>query len=316
MQCNQVEREMSQMFEGTLEPEIDAALREHLARCVSCRDALGQLQRLPEVMQTWRPIEPTIEMYNHLQNRLHPSPIQRWQGLNWPWKAAVCGMVLLAVGIGFGAFNIWWNVQTTNSQIKRYATKHRIAQSGTLTLTSLASARPAVGVEQWIAYQILQGSKFQKGLIFGNSWEWSDEPIDLAEQLSDVPITRAEAEREMPFTVIVPSYLHPGYLLDGMRRLGKKEALHLVYTDGIDMISVFEQQFSEKYRLNDAILQQHAIQQKDGNAETVVLSWIVGDVSFSLVGEGSMPKLIKIVERLRREVEDTEKLGDVEIEVL
>ncbi|MCZ6678461.1 MAG: zf-HC2 domain-containing protein [Candidatus Poribacteria bacterium] len=317
MQCDQVEKELSQMLEGTLDPALEAALGEHLEHCVRCRQTRDQLERLPELLKTWGAIEPTMVMYDRLQRRLQPSLIQRWLETTWIWKTGAFVAALLFIGIGLGTFNLWWGWHTAASQIQQYASKHQIAQRGTLTLTSLKSGLPRISLEHLIAYQILRGSTLQEGMLMNNGW--GDAEVDLSElseQLIDLPITLAEAEREMPFTVIAPPYLHPGYLLDGIRRIDGRDALHLVYTNGIDTLSIFEQPISRGHRLGDAILQQHVIRQKEGKVETIVLSWIAGDVAFSLVGEGSMPRLVGVVERLRNQTEDVGKVRGEEIGLL
>ena len=54
-------------------------------------------------------------------------------------------------------------------------------------------------------------------------------------------LTLPEARETCDFDLIAPARLHPGYSLDQIRRIENRDAMQLLYTNGINSVSLFEQ---------------------------------------------------------------------------
>ena len=53
MRCHDVQTQLQQYVDGTLEPSLSKRVEAHLARCDKCRTTLAHLQAVEEALETW-----------------------------------------------------------------------------------------------------------------------------------------------------------------------------------------------------------------------------------------------------------------------
>ncbi|MDI6869756.1 MAG: sigma-E factor regulatory protein RseB domain-containing protein [Bacillota bacterium] len=121
--------------------------------------------------------------------------------------------------------------------------------------------------------------------------------FDAAARLEDL----AEASG---IAVRMPTELPPGFVFDGasVNRTDKENIVHLRFTDGLSVISLFEQpaQPFTRYRLKGA----KAVALKSGRGWLheecggYVLNWTSGGINFTLVGEVAAEVLIRLADSI------------------
>ena len=102
---------------------------------------------------------------------------------------------------------------------------------------------------------------------------------------------------------MAPSRIHPGYILDTITKVAGRESLHLLYTNGIDTFSVFEQPLGGNQGLAAKDFREYAVYKSSVPAEgagdragTTILTWKNTHVSFVLIGRADMSRLMEIAQ--------------------
>jgi hypothetical protein len=111
-------------------------------------------------------------------------------------------------------------------------------------------------------------------------------------------LTLAEARKAANFDLVSPPRLHPGYMLDQIRRIDGRDALHLLYTDGINTVSLFEQPLDGDYGLEAQDFREYAIYRREGQAGRVILAWRDDSLSYVLVGNADMSQLMDMAQSI------------------
>lgn len=105
-------------------------------------------------------------------------------------------------------------------------------------------------------------------------------------------LTLSEARKTVNFNLTTPPRLHPGYCLDQIRRIEGRDALQLLYTDGIHSISLFEQPLDGQSRLSRQDFREYAVYQNKGNSGGTILAWRDDALSYVLIGNIGMSQLM------------------------
>jgi hypothetical protein len=102
---------------------------------------------------------------------------------------------------------------------------------------------------------------------------------------------------------MAPSRIHPGYILDTITKVAGRESLHLLYTNGIDTFSVFEQPLGGNQGLAAKDFREYAVYKSSAPTETpgnqagmTILAWKNTHVSFVLIGRADMSRLMEIAQ--------------------
>ena len=116
-------------------------------------------------------------------------------------------------------------------------------------------------------------------------------------------LTRSQALAAVGFDAVAPSRIHPGYILDGITKVAGRNSLHLLYTNGIDTFSVFEQLLGGEQGLAAKDFREYAVYKSSTLAEgpgnqagTTILAWKNTHVSFVLIGRADMSRLMEIAQ--------------------
>ena len=104
----------------------------------------------------------------------------------------------------------------------------------------------------------------------------------------------SQARKVVDFEPAAPARLHPGYILDSVRKIANYNSLHLIYTNGINTLSLFEQSLDGKNRLAAQDFREYAVYRSSQSA--TILAWRNGSVSFVLIGNEEMSRLMEIAQ--------------------
>ena len=86
--------------------------------------------------------------------------------------------------------------------------------------------------------------------------------------------------------------LAPGYSLDQIRRIEGRDALQLLYTDGIHSVSLFEQPLDGQRGLEPKDFREYAVYQNKEQAGGTILAWRDVALSYVLIGHIEMSQLM------------------------
>jgi len=111
-------------------------------------------------------------------------------------------------------------------------------------------------------------------------------------------LTLSEARKTTDFRLVSPSWLHPGYTLDEIRRIEGRDALQLLYTDGIDSVSLFEQPLDGQRGLSANDFREYAVYRNTEQAGGTILAWRDDVRSYVLIGNIDMSRLMDMAQAI------------------
>jgi hypothetical protein len=116
-------------------------------------------------------------------------------------------------------------------------------------------------------------------------------------------LTLPQAQEAVDFNPVAPPSLHPGYILDSIKKIDDYNSLHLIYTNGIDTLSLFEQSLNGERGLVAKDFREYAVYRSiepaaglEGKSRATILAWKNGSVSFVLVAKMNMSQLADLAQ--------------------
>jgi RNA polymerase sigma-70 factor (ECF subfamily) len=111
-------------------------------------------------------------------------------------------------------------------------------------------------------------------------------------------LTLSQARNTVSFHPVAPPGLHPGYILDKIRKIENRNSLHLLYTNGINSLSLFEQPLEGEHGLGAHDFREYAVYQSMGQAGGTILAWTDGALSYVLIGNTEMSRLMEMAQSI------------------
>ena len=111
-------------------------------------------------------------------------------------------------------------------------------------------------------------------------------------------LTLSEARKTADFELHAPSRLYPGYSLDQIRRIEGRDALQLLYTDGINSVSLFEQSLDGQRGLSRQDFREYAVYRNKEQAAGTILAWRDDALSYVLIGNTEMSQLMDMAQSI------------------
>ncbi len=111
-------------------------------------------------------------------------------------------------------------------------------------------------------------------------------------------LTLSEARKTADFEVHAPARLFPGYSLDQIRRIEGRDAMQLLYTDGIHSVSLFEQPLDGLRGLSQQDFREYAVYQNAEQAGGTILAWRGDALSYVLIGNIEMSQLMDMAQSI------------------
>ena len=111
-------------------------------------------------------------------------------------------------------------------------------------------------------------------------------------------LTLPEARQAADFALVSPSWLYPGYTLDQIRRIDGRDALQMLYVDGINSVSLFEQPLDGQRGLDAQDFREYAVYCNQGQVGGTILAWRDHALSYVLIGNIEMSQLMDMAQSI------------------
>ncbi|UCE38986.1 MAG: hypothetical protein JSW00_07125, partial [Thermoplasmata archaeon] len=116
-------------------------------------------------------------------------------------------------------------------------------------------------------------------------------------------LSLTEARKTADFDLLSPSWLNAGYILDQIRRIEGRDALHMLYTDGINTLSLFEQPLDGQHGLSPQDFREYAVFRNKGQSGGTILAWRDAVRSYVLIGNIEISQLMDVAQSISAEKE-------------
>ena len=129
----------------------------------------------------------------------------------------------------------------------------------------------------------------------------SQQDIDSPEALvisNGHTLSLSEARKTAGFNLVSPSWLRPCYRLDQIRKIEGRDALQLLYTDGIVSVSLFEQPLDGQRGLSRQDFREYAVYRNVEQSGGTILAWRDEELSYVLIGNTEMSQLMDMAQSI------------------
>ena len=190
-----------------------------------------------------------------------------------------------------------------SATINLYLKEHQdvVAQHASISQAALQPAQMRVSRHDILYYEFLDdGPEYMSpGIIIrGPSYQ---REIDLPEApaiSNGHTLTLSEARKIADFELKAPARLFPGYCLEQIRRIEGRDAMQLLYTDGINSVSLFEQPLDGQHGLEPKDFREYAVYQNKGQTGGTILAWRDDALSYVLIGNIEMSQLMDMAQSI------------------
>ena len=303
--CEDIQNELDAFLSDEIDEPQKSRIRDHLQDCRNCSQALQRLKKLSGVLQDWEAPKPSPLMYEKFKARMKDrksfgNPLVRKVAFKLAEVAAIVAITLsMSHFIGKPAPRIRDDSATINFYLKEH--QDIVAQTVSANISTPPAARMHVNRHDVLYYEFLDDPyEFARpGIIVrGPSSEQPTTLPELPAIANGHTLTLSEAREAANFDLVSPPRLHPGYMLDQIRRIDGRDALHLLYTNGINTISLFEQPLEGQRSLAPQDFREYAVYRNDGQAGGAILAWRDDTVSYVLVGNAEMSQLMNMAQSI------------------
>ncbi|MGB2865564.1 MAG: hypothetical protein WBC05_19695 [Sedimentisphaerales bacterium] len=111
-------------------------------------------------------------------------------------------------------------------------------------------------------------------------------------------LSLSEAKETANFDLVAPPWLHPYYKLDQIRTIEDRDALQLLYTNGTNTISLFEQPLDGRRGLKSKDFREYAVYRNEGQVGGIILAWRDDVLSYVLIGNTEMSQLMDMAQSI------------------
>jgi hypothetical protein len=193
---------------------------------------------------------------------------------------------------------------TDNSAtINLYLKEHRdvVARPASISAGVSQPAQMHVNQDDILYYELFddQPETMRPGIIVRGTP--SQREIDLPEApviSNGHTMTLSEARKTADFALQAPARLHPGFSLDQIRRIDGRDALQLLYTDGIHSVSLFEQPLHGQRGLSRQDFREYAVYRNTEQRAGTILAWKDDALSYVLIGNIDMTQLMNLAQSI------------------
>ena len=310
MRCEDVQKELDAFLTDDIDELKKTEIQSHLDECSDCSRVLREQVGLSEVLRSWQGIEPSPMMYEKLKKRigayesfwgrLFVNPLARKVVFRFAEVVAIVTVTLL---VSHWLLKPSPEVHDDSTTINFYLTEHQGAVAHTVSThtSTQPSARMQVNRDDILYYELIDNPSAltKPGIIFrGAQSQRENVSHDIPAISKGDVLTLAEVRDAVDFDIVAPQRLHPGYILDSIRKIEGRDSLHLLYTNGIDTVSLFEQPLNGGRKLVAQDFREYAIYRSKGQSGGTILAWSDDDVSFVLIGKVDMAQLMDMAQSI------------------
>jgi len=331
MECKDIRKRLKAFLDNDVEEAERTTIQGHLTNCPNCAGVLRQLKQLSGVLQTWKAEPPPADLYERLQAGM-VSRKSWWRTLLTPafvGRAALRFAEVAAVVFVTLAVSRYFQKPAPTrpgddlATINFYMTEHQeaVLQAASMESTDRPTERVMLSRDDIMYYEFIDDYRriSRPGVILRGQASLRDSgQAAPGSGLSSVnALTLPQARKAVSFDPVAPSRIHPGYILDTITMVAGRESLHLLYTNGIDTFSVFEQPLDGDQGLAAQDFREYAVYRSSTPAEsagdqagTTILAWKNTHVSFVLIGRADMSRLMEIAQSFTDARKGVNEFGD------
>ncbi len=186
--------------------------------------------------------------------------------------------------------------------INVYLAEHQevVAQQASLNTAAPPSLQMRLDQKDLLYYEIYgEPESMQPGLILRG--RPSQQAVDSPESpaiSNGHTLTLSEARQVADFDLVCPAWLRPCYRLEEIRRIEDRDALQLLYTNGISSISLFEQPLDGRRGLGPQDFREYVVYRNNGQAGGAILTWRDDARLYVLVGNAEISQLMDMAQSI------------------
>jgi hypothetical protein len=280
-------------------------------------DERKQMEKLHGVLQAWTTPEPPEGLYERLNDGLEARSAW-WRKMLRPTfigkaalrfaEAAAIVSITLAVSGRFRKPQIAPPDEDL-ATINLYMTEHQeaVLQAASMESAERQPARLTIDRDDIMYYEYIDEYRRisrPSVILRGPEAVRNAGAVAPAQDLAAAKaLTLPEARAAVSFAPVAPSRIHPGYILDSITKVTGRESLHLLYTNGIENFSVFEQPLGGDRGLAAKDFREYAVYKSaapveglGGPAGMTILAWKNTHISFVLIGRVDMSRMMEIAQ--------------------
>ncbi|MHC4116213.1 MAG: hypothetical protein ACYSWO_01775 [Planctomycetota bacterium] len=187
--------------------------------------------------------------------------------------------------------------------INFYTKEHQdvVARTASLNQPPSQPERMHVGLHDILYYEFLDDRPdfAHPGIIVrGPLSQRKVTPSEVPAISNGHTLTLSKAVETMGFDLVSPLRLHPGYILDEIRSIEGRDAVHLLYTDGINTVSLFEQPLEAEHGLGAQDFREYAVYGNEGPVGGTILAWKDEALSYVLIGDTQISQLMDMAQSI------------------
>jgi hypothetical protein len=310
LKCEDVQNELRAFLSDETDEIQKGEINNHIENCQACSQVLRQLKGLSEVLKVWETPEPSPLMWDKLKRRIGTHESLRARVFTHPrirkiafWLTEVAAIVAVTLSVSHWLREPPPAVQDHSATINFYLREHQDVATRAVraSLSEPPPARTRVHRQDILYYEFLDDpyAFARPGIIVrGPSYEQPTSSPEVPAIANGHTLTLSEAREAANFDLVSPPRLHPGYMLDQIRRIEGRDALHLLYTNGINTISLFEQPLDGQRGLAPEDFREYAIYRSQGQGGGTILAWRDEALSYVLVGNTEMSQLMDMAQSI------------------
>jgi len=281
-------------FDDTPDPSHLDKLEDDLLHVLAKQEGLEPSALMYEKSKT------RMKTYESFCGRTFTNPFVRKVAFQITEVAAIVALTL--------SISHWFSkpapvVRDDSAVINFYLREHQgvVARTASLNLSPPEPARMRVSRHDILYYEFLDDRPefMRPGIIVrGPSSQQKVIPPEVPAISNGHTLTLSEAQKNVNFDLVSPPWLHPGYMLDSIRRIEGRDALQLLYTDGVNTISLFEQPLDGQRGLAAQDFREYAVYRNKGQAGGAILAWRDDALSYVLIGNAEMSQLMDMAQSI------------------
>jgi len=273
-------------------------------------------QHLTELLDVGfvEPLDATLEKSSKLETaQINVRSWRKFQRLVWAGGLAAAFLIIFSLVIALIRFqrevtdlkhelelarHDAATVETDDSAIINfYAREHQdvVARHASLSPAQPEPMQIQVSQDDILYYELLDGQPetMHPGIIVRGPLSQGPIGPPKAPIISNGhTLSLSEAKETANFDLVAPLWLHPGYEIDQIRRIDGRDALQLLYTDGIKSVSLFEQPLDGKRGLSHHDFREYAVYNNTEQEGVTILAWRDNALSYVLIGKTELSQLM------------------------
>jgi hypothetical protein len=308
--CKNIQRELQAFVDNELDESRRSEVSEHLKDCRDCSKTLRELMKLPEVLQSWQAPEPSPLLFEKLLERVNTRESLCSRTLGTPLiKRITFHLVEVAAVVALTlSLNHWFGrpapqIHDNTATLNLYLKEHQDIAARTVSFEPPAPPSTSIDVHRHdiLYYEFLDDPyEFTRpGIIVRGPLPDRQTVSSAAPAIANGhTMTLSQARDAAGFELVSPPRLHPGYMLDQVRRIDGRDALHLLYTDGINTLSLFEQSLDGARGLAPEDFREYAIYRSEGQGGGTILAWRDDALSYVLISKVDMAQIMDMAQSI------------------